>query len=318
MTERQIRAELHLIRSQINNAYWTYTRTKRGKPPVMVVPHIYTRQRELNTALAEHRKTKHMKTTPTIIGSMPDRQTTRVTFSAPMILKILAGAKSMTRRQLNPQPSLRPGAADPKLMTSWEWPAHKARSMVDLVEGGCTGPYGARGDHLLVRETWRTAKDFDNLSPVAIGEKAIDAGYTRPWCAIKYEADGDTNGVAIREFGGEWGRKRACLHMPAWASRITLKITGVRIERLQDITAEDAIAEGASYADYGANQFGQGKPGWSMFGSTSSDECLSTPQLAFANAWNVIHGGPDWNTSKKPEPWSLNPFVWVISFARLS
>jgi hypothetical protein len=104
--------------------------------------------------------------------------------------------------------------------------------------------------------------------------------------------------------------------MPRWASRITLEVTGVRVERLQEISGEDAKAEGmvAGEAGWGVDQAQ----------ADSSDHCLGTARFAFANLINRIHGGKHWNLECdrngkiRPRPlWDLNPWVWVVEFKRV-
>ena len=84
--------------------------------------------------------------------------------------------------------------------------------------------------------------------------------------------------------------------MPRWASRITLEITGVRVERLQEISEKDAIAEGCICPNYGIDDY------WKKAGDPD------TPADVFMELWQSING---------PESWSANPWVWVIEFKRL-
>ena len=98
------------------------------------------------------------------------------------------------------------------------------------------------------------------------------------------------------------------IHMPRWASRITLKVTSVRVERLNEITEDDAKAEGASWTDYGKNRYGQQQRGWSHRGAKHSDQCLLTAKTSFWNLWESVYGEGSW---------SANPWVWVIEFEQL-
>lgn len=88
---------------------------------------------------------------------------------------------------------------------------------------------------------------------------------------------------------------RPSLHMPRWASRITLEVTGVRVERLQEISEADARAEGLSTAPGGWWSGADGQAG-------------ATPRAAFALLWNSINGADSWNE---------NPWVWVVEFRRV-
>ena len=133
-------------------------------------------------------------------------------------------------------------------------------------------PYGQPGDRLWVRETFAR----------------ID-GQTRPWIETDYRATyahgdrlGDTLGVKKR-----W---TPAIHMPRHASRITLGITAVRLERLQEISPYDCVAEGA----------------WSMEDATlgRGHEAVA----AYRDLWVSIYG---------PGSWDANPWVWVVDFERL-
>lgn len=146
-------------------------------------------------------------------------------------------------------------------------------------------PFGQPGDRLWVRETWST--DFANYYP-----------NDRVW----YAAD-DNRRLDIEVVDGVRGiyspesdvyvpfRWRPSIHMPRWASRITLEITGVRVERLQDISQADAKAEGCWYGR------GGGEPDFAV-----------SPADHFPTLWESIYG---------EESWQANPWVWVIEFKRV-
>lgn len=112
------------------------------------------------------------------------------------------------------------------------------------------------------------------------------------------------------------------VNMPRWASRLTLSVTDVRVQRLHDITAADAIAEGIFFTDYGIHQppgkaSGDGgktfhplKPrqhnGWHWKTPAGPDDCLPFPESAYGNFWNHTHGAGSW---------SYNPWVIACTFA---
>lgn len=96
--------------------------------------------------------------------------------------------------------------------------------------------------------------------------------------------------------------------MPRWASRIILEVVNVRIERLQDISEEDAIAEGGVYTDNGLNKWRNKNPGWSHRGHTDKDKCLASAKSSFGNLWESING---------QDSWDENPWVWVVEFKKL-
>lgn len=232
-----------------------------------------------------------------------------ILFSAPMVRAILAGTKSQTRRVVKPQPdfaqvhewngeTIRDCEA-----RAWCWKGHDFGdgdpcNATPGPEMAALCPYGVPGDRLFVKETWRTALDLDKFSPAQIGEKAIDAGYPKPWAPLKYEADSvEVNRFGLRDLGDAWGKTRVSIHMPMWASRISLEVTGVRVERLQAITEEDARAEGVErYDDDGVTYYGPLNRGHAC------------ARVAFEQLWRTING---------PESWSSNPWVWVVAFRRV-
>lgn len=212
-----------------------------------------------------------------------------ILFSAPMVRALLAGHKSVTRRVVNPQPNNR-----------GLWSSSKCQSMVEVGEMGGLGPYGWRGDELYVKETWRTAKAFDAMSPTAIGEKAVNAGYSTPWGPVMYLADGATNGVRIADFGGEWGRTRVSIHMPRWASRLHPKVIDVRVERM-NITDREAILEGVHPLPL--QDATDPSCWWTGDVTAGPDLHARTAAEAFRKLWIAING---------EESWDANPWVWRV------
>lgn len=206
-----------------------------------------------------------------------------ILFSGPMVRAILEGRKTQTRRSMRPQPVEKDG------WFVWDGHApnspygaysanHIDRRSINIFVGRCS-PYGKVGDRLWVRETCR----FDNDAPVF---------------SVQYKAD-----MAIRPGLGDpnFNRWRPSIHMPRWASRITLEITGVRVERLNEISDEDAIAEGISFHsdEYGYSAYGE----YAGIGPAR----LSAVE-SFCSLWESINGAGSW---------SANPWVWVIEFKRI-
>lgn len=149
-------------------------------------------------------------------------------------------------------------------------------------------PHGRVGDRLWVRENFRFLKSHDRQSPSSLS----------PISVVFYESD------AVISIPCDAGRMRPSIHMPRWASRITLEITDIRVERLQDITECDAIAEGVErvnqcgilrccgYKDHTGNRGG-----------------FMHAKKSFETLWDSINADR--------APWSSNPWVWVIEFKRI-
>lgn len=144
-----------------------------------------------------------------------------------------------------------------------------------------------------MREAWRTGSRLDKFNATEIGKKAMDAGYSAS-APLWYE-DGQCVpfGDADEMDFGFKGRYRHPRFMPRWASRITLEITDVRVQRLQDISREDIAAEGV----FDIN----------CKGSTIAEFDWETRH--FRELWQSING--------RRAPWESNPYVWAITFAAI-
>lgn len=220
-----------------------------------------------------------------------------ILFSAPMVRALLAGTKTQTRRVV----TLRGAEAIEErswqnffLQSPWPW-SPEADAWVPC-------PYGAPGDRLWVRETWGLPPRYD---PKEHGDLKTKPRLGPVCFAADYTA---ADGTSIHAWeGGKW---RPSIHMPRWASRLTLEVTGVRVERLQDISEEDARAEGARRFDDlpSTHPYGQDAR-WSCAEPKSTNECLGTARMAFGNLWNSINGA---------DSWAANPWVWVVSFKRVT
>lgn len=211
-----------------------------------------------------------------------------IIFSGPMVQALLTGRKNQTRRILKPQP--------PK--NARYTGIHFASDEPDSwFFNSPNGPSKARraheaGDHLWVRE-----------SGYQLGNAADECrerdGYEA--CGFRYAADGAAIYLPGMHPGHDYERRRPSIHMPRWASRLTLLVTDVRVERLQDISEEDARAEGAEWAKVGSGSFLRLREEW-RFGDVASGP---SARSAFTDLWNSIHG---------PDAWAANPWVAVITF----
>ena len=180
-----------------------------------------------------------------------------VLFSAPMVRAILSGAKTQTRRALKGKPL----ALIAESGFSPDFIAHPENALC---------PYGQPGDRLWVRETFAHIYR-DNSKPDARRDDDV-----------AYKADHP----GLDEYAyGSW---KPSIHMPRWASRITLEITGVRVEMLKSISSDDAYAEGA--AEWAAETVRDGNK-------------YPSAVAAFQALWEQING---------PESWAANHWVWCV------
>lgn len=217
-----------------------------------------------------------------------------VLFSAPMIVALLRALdpKTQTRRIVTPQP---PTDFDFVACPGGDfWWSNGDDDNPQSHHIRC--PYGQPGDRLWVKETWKTRREWDGRKPTDIpldeGEQA-DLDYARQQ-HITY-ATADDGAVKLT------GKTRPCLFMRRWMSRITLEITAVRVERLQDITEEDAKAEGIfQFGDLGF--YGYDKQG------TPGPHCCDTARDTYQALWESINGKGSW---------AENPWVWVLEFKKL-
>ena len=154
-------------------------------------------------------------------------------------------------------------------------------------------PYGQPGDQLWVREKWR---GVFNIPPPGPDQYAV-ARYIpdQEHCSrVEYAA------TMVKD-KDQWRLWRPSIHMPRWASRINLEITGVRVERLQDISEADAQAEGCLPLTW------EGKPSLADLINWP----LKTVDRPYANDYAVL-----WESINGPGSWDANPWVWVVEFAR--
>jgi hypothetical protein len=187
-----------------------------------------------------------------------------ILFSGPMVRALLDGSKTQTRRIIKPQPDNDPKKHHPikpycTSLGQWNW-------VLAATGHGCGDPfdcpYGQPGDRMWVRE--------------AVAEIS---------CRLTYRADTDDGAHC------QVKRWTPSIHMPRIWSRILLEITGVRVERLQDISEADALAEGIPRDTGVGTQF-----------------CRAEPRNGYQHLWESINGDSSWDA---------NPWVWVIEFKRV-
>jgi len=235
-----------------------------------------------------------------------------ILFSAPMVRAILAGAKTQTRRVLTSANSLVNGSGpcmrkDPRIIGAWS-NLDFAAAWVDPgpSPAGNPGPYlkvpgGDEsvhrvysrvqvGDRLWVRETWRTFEREEDLVDGILF--AADGAFI----AIANSRDSADAWVEAHRRHSNW---RPSIFMPRWASRITLDVTDVRIQRLQDISDADIEAEGVLPYVGAMRVNGEAAKGF------------ITARYRFAGLWNAING------KRRCCAWPDNPWVIAVTFRRL-
>jgi len=243
-----------------------------------------------------------------------------IIFSDVMVRAILDGSKTQTRRIVKPEGAFHifqfrgttaaAGADEPT--GDWGWCGSER-----VVNKHIRCPHGQPGDRIWVKETWRIGAWRENDGSLAIDYLASEPAKT-PWITVPEDAENyhgssifekywiqstddciesdlstDDDGRYHWEPGQSPCRKRPSIYMPRWASRITLEIIDVRVERLQDISEEDAIAEGVT---------------WFSSGAVECPGMPETPIDAYRSLWEKINGSGSWD---------LNPWVWCISIRRI-
>nr|WP_315596125.1 hypothetical protein [uncultured Cupriavidus sp.] len=200
-----------------------------------------------------------------------------ILFSGAMVRAILDVRKTQTRRIVKPQPEINKQG---NLTGEWLSKPLDGLLLPRLQDITIHCPYGQTGDRLWVRETWAQP------APLDPGPTVYRADY--PACVpAGFENIPPADSIT-------W---KPSIHMPRWACRIELEIAGVRIERLNDCSEADAIAEGiASELE-----------GWTDYSNPSCQMCLD-PVDSYRTLWDSINGAG---------AWAANPWVWVVEFGRV-
>lgn len=261
-----------------------------------------------------------MTTTATAVRERP------ILFSDEMVRAILEGRKTQTRRVVHPQPPCEEDGnpfAGSLFGPEWFEPAAEDRNG-DLIPGdpvfgaydedgewGALCRYGAPGDRLYVREAWAVVPSLPGSAPRGTAHGGDDHG------APRHIHAGDGSGITYRASwnGNPSGfRWRPSIHLPRWASRLTLEITDVRVERVQEISEEQVFAEGVQIpvSEDGrpllrlAGGSGPAPAAYLTKGFTERDFV----RAHFAALWDGIN-------KKRGFGWDANPWVWAITFRRV-
>lgn len=222
-----------------------------------------------------------------------------IIFSAPMVRAILEGRKTQTRRVV--ATDLRPQSED-TMMRGFPPNPQRVRMLGDYAK--CDAPpgspsvsyrvpcpYGVPGDRLWVRET--SLPDFPKEFSF----------YDWTWAEVPEEYRKPEHVLYAATWTGHGIKWNPSIHMPRWASRITLEIVSVRVERVQDIRGRDCVAEGVTLRRWERNEEPLIDPG--------VESETRELRAAYARLWDSING------KKAGHGWDDNPFVWVIEFKRV-
>lgn len=225
-----------------------------------------------------------------------------ILFNGAMVRALLDGSKTQTRRVVKELPGGRggpvgdhvkwwePGTEDPA-----RWCGHDGLGSL----GWLKCPYGVPGDRLWVRETWAPV---DSMIAGHELEDAHCVGYRSTESARYCWHDAEQTEAEV--YGWDWGmvKWKPSIFMPRFASRLTLEVTDVRVERVADISPEDAKAEGAAYRI---------TPGGDLSGVFEGCGPINYP-AHFRDLWDSING------STPGRSWDDNPWVWIVDFKRVT
>ncbi len=235
-----------------------------------------------------------------------------ILFKGEMVRAILDTRKTQTRRVIKPQPKVVHAIySDASIETNCIFRRGDQRIHC---------PYGQVGDRLWVRETWRVGAWDENGGRICVDYKADNYArqewltvpdnemFQRLW--IQTSEDAEKAGVKYDSDGKyHWkpddspARWRSPIHMPRWACRLTLKVTSVRVERLQDISEADARAEGV--------QAGCGN----TVEDCARDNCRCDVECPVKLTYREgLHELLDSINAKRGFSWDSNPWVWAITF----
>lgn len=204
-----------------------------------------------------------------------------IIFSAESVRAILAGRKTQTRRVVKPQPEdFAPGQV--RVVVNGEAHTGPADYLLNTVLPEFAAPWRP-GDRLWVKETWsgtQTTEVFPNRG--------------RPITFVVHRATYDPKKRRESPISKRWQNP---VSMPRWASRLTLEVVSVRVERLHDITETDATAEGAEPDFWRSNH---------SHGMNSGSDHIGP----FSRQWDALN-------AKRGYPWDANPWVWVVEFKKV-
>lgn len=212
-----------------------------------------------------------------------------ILFSAPMVRALLDGRKTQTRRMLKPEPfidAMGNFCAMDRKGKLWNYGQRvDGTPCLDHYTEKCVR--FAKGDRLYVRETFSGPADQATMSP---GEWSVGE-------PIWYWADGSPS-------EGDWTKPKPGIHMPRWASRLTLTVTDVRVQRVQECSEADCIAEGPPEVNNDPRTIsGELQP--MVVPEPEKPWRRMTPRAWYHELWDAINGAGAWDA---------NPWIVAVTF----
>lgn len=220
-----------------------------------------------------------VQTQRTAGGEVMEHKEHSILFTGPMVHAILDGQKTQTRRIIKPQPIHRQNCED--YVAGWVWRFRGVEYEIGQdsdfwqAEAPKLCPYGVPGDRLRMLSTWAVHQKYDHLRPLQLNKRV------RVWTPWQDVPKPD-----------QFGKMRPGRFCPLWMRKRWMplaEITDVRVERVQDISEEDAVAEGVK------------------FGTYSPNECRVCAKGAFMDLWNTLN-------AKRGFGWDVNPWVRALTF----
>ncbi|KAA0845562.1 hypothetical protein [Enterobacter hormaechei] len=212
-------------------------------------------------------------------------------FNGEMVRAILDGKKTQTRRIIK-DCTVGRDPISKFIQVGKKFIGCYPEDVPELIRECC--PYGVPGDRIWVRETFQGPLfDFEQMEAY----QEDSSKFKKPEFCV-YKADGKPAPEFFDADDNLHCGWRPSIHMPRWASRITLEITGVRVEQLKSISEEEARSEGVARLREGFWKHYQ--PGWTQHQLSARG--------SFATLWDSIYGFGDWDR---------NPWVWVVEFKRI-
>jgi len=203
-------------------------------------------------------------------------------FTAPEVQAIIAGNKRMFREVIKNKTSFEDFLQTREVGDNW----YKDRTISMRGQGGLWGDY--------------TLERFvEKFCPYQVGQMIF--------CKESFNIFAGQVAYKQSLANAEKYIWKLASHMKQEHSRLTLLIKEIKVEKLSEISKDDAIAEGMFFTDYGKNCYNQQEAGWSWKKNKWPSECLGSAYWAFANKWNTMHKKPE-------EKFEANPFVWSIQF----